>query len=161
VALSVSSRGLSDTWRLAGLTLSHCLVIGFLGFAVVLVLRGVFKHKVIQGDQILGALCGYLLGGLAWSNLYQLVVLHNPAAFTVSPGLAWQLADEDTRNFLFNYFSFVTLTTMGYGDVTPTGPIATSLVWMEAVFGQFYLAVVVAQLVGLQLAAVQNNSEQH
>jgi voltage-gated potassium channel len=53
---------------------------------------------------------------------------------------------------LFYYFSLVTLTTMGYGDVAPVRPPATVLVTLEAIFGQFYLAVVVAQLVGLRLA---------
>ena len=53
---------------------------------------------------------------------------------------------------MFNYFSLVTLTTMGYGDVTPVRPPATALATLEAVFGQFYIAVVVAQLVGLRLA---------
>ena len=53
---------------------------------------------------------------------------------------------------MFNYFSLVTLTTMGYGDVTPARAPATMLATLEAVFGQFYIAVLVAQLVGLRLA---------
>jgi voltage-gated potassium channel len=53
---------------------------------------------------------------------------------------------------LFDYYSLMTLTTMGYGNITPIRPPATSLTWMEAMFGQFYIAVIVAQLVGLKLA---------
>jgi hypothetical protein len=53
----------------------------------------------------------------------------------------------------------MTLTTLGYGDVTPIGPLALSLSWLEVIFGQFYLAVVVAQLVGLRLAqTIKTNS---
>jgi hypothetical protein len=53
---------------------------------------------------------------------------------------------------LFSYFSVVTLTTMGYGDITPLRPPADVLAMLEAIFGQFYIAVVVAQMVGLRLA---------
>ena len=53
---------------------------------------------------------------------------------------------------MFNYFSIVTLTTMGYGDITPARAPATVLAMLEAVFGQFYIAVVVAQLVGARMA---------
>jgi hypothetical protein len=56
------------------------------------------------------------------------------------------------RRALFDYLSFTTLTGLGYSDISPGGPPAYSLTWMEVVFGQFYMAVVVAQLVGLKLA---------
>ena len=66
--------------------------------------------------------------------------------------IAWRLGDWHLQRFLFNYFSVMTLTTMGYGDIAPAGSPVYSLVWLESVFGQFYIAVVVAQLVGLKLA---------
>jgi hypothetical protein len=56
------------------------------------------------------------------------------------------------QRFFFSYFSVTTLTSLGYGDITPIGTLALSLSWLEVVFGQFYIAVVVAQLVGLKLA---------
>jgi hypothetical protein len=58
------------------------------------------------------------------------------------------------QRFLFNYFSVTTLTSLGYSDITPISTLALSLSWMEVAFGQFYIAVVVAQLVGLRLAQV-------
>ncbi len=65
--------------------------------------------------------------------------------------MEWQLHQDDARRFLFNYFSFSTLTTVGYGDVTPLAPAACSLSWLEAMFGQFYMAVFIGQLIGLKL----------
>jgi hypothetical protein len=70
----------------------------------------------------------------------------------MSHEFATELEDWDRRFAVFNYFSLVTLTTMGYGDVTPARAPATMLATLEAVFGQFYIAVLVAQLVGLRLA---------
>jgi hypothetical protein len=93
---------------------------------------------------------------VAWGNLYVLAELLFPGSFNVKPEIAWQLTEEHTRRFLFNYFSFTTLATLGYGDITPIGPVVCSLTWIEAVFGQFYVAVVVAQLVGLKLANAVN-----
>jgi hypothetical protein len=57
---------------------------------------------------------------------------------------------------LFNHLSFVTLTTLGYGDITPISALACGLTWIEAIFGQFYVAVYVGQLVGMRLAAVSS-----
>ena len=73
--------------------------------------------------------------------------------------IAWRLGAWHLQRFLFNYFSVMTLTTMGYSDITPAGAPVYTLIWLEAVFGQFYSAVVVAQLVGLKLAqAIKNES---
>jgi hypothetical protein len=63
-----------------------------------------------------------------------------------------QLGDWNLQRFFFNYLSVTTLTSLGYNDITPVGTLALSLSWLETVFGQFYIAVVVAQLVGLKLA---------
>jgi hypothetical protein len=86
-----------------------------------------------------------------WSNLYAVTAILVPESFAVSPDLH-ELAGELSRTALFNYFSVVTLTTMGYGDITPVRSPANVLAMLEAIFGQFYIAVVVAQLVGLRLA---------
>jgi voltage-gated potassium channel len=154
-----AAHALSGGPRLASWAVYHCLVVAFLGFAVVVILRHLFQARAIRVDQVLGACCGYLLAGVAWGNLYVLAELLLPGSFRLSREVAWQLADEHTRRFLFNYFSFATLTTLGYADVTPVGPPASTLTWLEAVFGQFYLAVVVAQLVGLKLAQAVGRAE--
>ncbi|MGH8620299.1 MAG: potassium channel family protein [Burkholderiales bacterium] len=132
----------------------------FFGFAAVRILANIFRRPEISGDAVIGSVCGYLLAGVAWASLYSLVETLQPGSFAMSPELAKQLNNWYSSHALFHYFSFVTLTTMGYGDVTPLKHPATMLAWLEAVFGQFYIAVVVAQLVGARMArALRPDSE--
>ena len=130
----------------------HCSVVVFLGFAVAVILGNIFRKRVISGDDVVGALCGYMLGALVWANLYTLTYLLYPEAFIVNPAIAWRLGHWHQRHALFAYLSFTTLTSLGYSDISPGGPPVYSLTWMEVIFGQFYMAVVVSQLVGLKLA---------
>ena len=139
-------------WRLVTSVVFHLAVILFLGYAVISVLRDLFGRNVISGDDVLGAVCGYILGGLVWGHVYALTYMFWPDAFSVSPSIVAQLNDLHLRHTLFNFLSFTTLTSIGYSDITPVGPPMYSLVWLEVMFGQFYMAVVVAQLVGLKLA---------
>jgi hypothetical protein len=130
----------------------HLSAAAFFGFAVAVIVRDVFRHRSIALDDVAEAFAGYLLLGLLWGNLYVTLFLLVPGAFSVSPDIAWQLADSHLRRALFNYFSFTTMASLGYSDVTPTAPITNTLSWMEVLSAQFYLAVVIAQLVGLKLA---------
>jgi hypothetical protein len=130
----------------------HGLATVFLGFAVIVILQRIFRRREIRTDDVVGALCGYLLAGALWGNLYALVYLIQPEAFHVSDKIAAQLGDWHMQRFLFDYFSIMTLTTYGFGEIVPAGSPVYSLIWLESVFGQFYIAVVVAQLVGLSLA---------
>jgi len=130
----------------------HALSTVFLGLAVATILRNVFRQQVIRTDDVLGAVSGYLLAAGAWANLYAFTEALVPGSFAVASTLEHDLASWHGRIALFEYFSLVTLTTMGYGDVTPVRPPATAFATLEAVFGQFYIAVVVAQLVGARLA---------
>jgi hypothetical protein len=143
---------LTGELREGALLLSHALFIVFCTLAIAVILRDLFKEKVIQFDHVIGAFCGYLLVGVVWGNCYLMMELLSPGSFRIAEEIAWQLEQVHTRRFLFNYFSFVSLTTMGYGDISPVHPGACSLVWLEGVFGQFYVAVIVAQLIGLKLA---------
>lgn len=130
----------------------------FVGFAVVVILTSVLRQKRVTSDEVLGAVCGYLLAGVFFGNVYSLIELLSPGSFSMSQQFAADLATWDGRISLFDYFSLVTLTTMGYGDVTPVHGPARTFALIEAVFGQFYIAVLVAQLVGLRLAqAMQPN----
>ncbi len=100
------------------------------------------------GERILGAVCVYLLIGLAWAKVYETLDVVAPGSFRFPADTAWA-APSLPR---YAYVSFITLATVGYGDVTPATPIAGTLAWLEAVTGQLYLAITVARLVALSLA---------
>lgn len=110
-------------------------------------LRGVFREEEVAADAVAAALCGYILLGLAFGHVYCLVAEAVPDSFRGLEGVR----DPEGQHHLLTYFSFVTLTTVGYGDVTPAGPLARSLSVVEAVLGQFYLAVLIAGLLGKML----------
>ncbi|MFM0620463.1 potassium channel family protein [Paraburkholderia nemoris] len=99
-------------------------------------------------DRILGAVALYILIGVVCAEADQLVNSHIPAAYA---GIAHGSAQYDRATWV--YFSFVTLTTVGYGDITPVSHIARSLAILEALIGQLYPAIVLARLVSLHVAA--------
>jgi hypothetical protein len=116
--------------------------------ALLLLLAVVLFHTLRDGPitfhRIQGGVAAYLLLGVAWAHAYSLVALGRPGAFSGA-------ADPDgPRAFL--YFSFVTLTTVGYGDVLPVHPAARSLAMLEAVVGPLYLAILLARLVSAAVA---------
>jgi hypothetical protein len=140
---------------------AHLLATCFFGFALYGILRAVLGKRV-SGGAIFGALCGYLLLGIIWSLLYSAVETASPGSFAL-PASKGAVAVRPDRGTLV-YYSFVTLATVGYGDVTPLTPLARTLAWLEAVTGQFYLAVLVAGLVGLAVTHAltnQANNEKH
>ncbi len=130
----------------------HFSTLVFYGYAAGVILHGIVKRRGVRADDVIGALCSYLLLGLAWSSLYQAIELWSPGSFVIHSDMAVNLTSRHARQALFNYFSFVTLTTLGYGDVTPVNHVAATFAWLEATFGQFYIAVVVAQVVGFRMA---------
>ena len=142
---------LSDWARFAAIAY-HCFAFVFLSFAVAVILTRIFRQETIRIDAVIGAVCGYLLAAVAWANVYGLVYLLRPGAFRIADVITPQLSDWNLQRFFFNYLSVTTLTSLGYSDIRPVGTLALSLSWLEVVFGQFYIAVVVAQLVGLRLA---------
>lgn len=129
---------------------AYLLAAGFFAFALYGILRAIFVRQV-SGDAILGTVCGYLLLGIIWSLLYYAVETASPGSFNLpAPDHADAAAEPLDRGAL-SYFSFITLATVGYGDVTPRTPLARTLAWIEAIAGQFYLAVLVAGLVGFKV----------
>jgi hypothetical protein len=130
----------------------HLSIVLFAGFAVAVMVRDIFRFRASSFDAVLGAFAGYLLLGVAWGALYAIVHLLAPGSFSVNPEIRWQLDDWHLRRALFNYVSFATMTSLGYNDVTAAAPIANTLTWFEVMTAQFYLAVVIAQIVGLKLA---------
>ncbi len=112
---------------------------------VVMILRYVLTSHEVTVDTIFGAIVAYFLIAFTFSTIYQAVAIIEPASFSVPSSL--EIADRNTRNIEFNYFSFVTIATLGYGDIVPRMPVARILSILEAAIGQFYMAVVVAWLV--------------
>jgi voltage-gated potassium channel Kch len=113
------------------------------------------RARRIDLQVIYGTLCLYLILGLLWGTLYSL--LHE-----LSPGSFAGILLETPKGSLlttFNYFSMVTLTTLGYGDITPQTHAAGALCQIEAITGQFYIAVLVAWLVGNFIADRQQDSQ--
>ena len=152
LASTIVRETLSD-WASFAAIAYHCFAFLFLGFAVAVILMRIFHHQgTIRIDTVIGALCGYLLAAAAWANVYALIYLIRPEAFRIADVIAPQFSDWNLRRSLFSYFSVTTLTSLGYSDITPLDSLALSFSWIEVVFGQFYIAVVVAQLVGLKLA---------
>jgi hypothetical protein len=127
----------------------------FLLYTTVTVLLRVFAEETVTLDTLSAALCVYLLMGYFWGSLYGLIYLVGPGSFHLPVG--WTPAKEhgiatDVPMNLMTYFSFTTLTTVGSGDVLPLSGSARAAVILEAVLGHFYLAVLVARLVGLHIA---------
>jgi hypothetical protein len=112
----------------------------------------VFGARTLRMDDIVGAFSGYIIIGVIWGRLYVAAWLVVPNYFSISPEIKWQLANWNTLHALFDYYSFATITTIGYGDITTTGPATNTLLWLEVMCGQFYLAVVVATIVGIKMS---------
>lgn len=154
IVLTVTFYAVPARFALASAVAYHVSVALFVGFAVAAIVRDIFRHRSIGIEEIVGAFCGYLMLGVVWGSLYVLVELLAPGSFAVSPDIRWQLDDMQLRRSLFNYVSFATMASLGYGDVTPVAPLANTLTWLEVMSAQFYLAVVIAQIVGMKLAQV-------
>lgn len=121
-------------------------------WAIWLAAKQVLFSGVVDANKIVGAICIYLLMGLIWSMMYLFVAQIIPGAFNGIDQVIWY------ENFgEVAYYSFVTLTTLGYGDITPVAPVAKFLVYMQAVVGVFYMAVLVASLIGVSINESQKN----
>src|SRR5213593_486174 len=123
------------------------LMVLFLGFVIVSLLSVVFKTRRVVTDTVLGAICIYLLLGLAWAHAFAIIELKMPASFggldaPVEPG----------RLHALIYYSLATMTTLSAEGIVPRTPPVRTLSAIEAATGQLYLTVLIARLVGLQIA---------
>jgi hypothetical protein len=172
ILVSIKSLKIEKSWRWAA------FVLGFLFFIIVIFVRffehhllvytilallfiyftGAFllavRHVLFEGDidenKIIGSLSLYLLIGLIWSVIYLFLLIVDPSSFSGVEITNWQESFSRVA-----YYSFVTLTTLGYGDVLPTNHVAEFFVYIEAVFGVFYMAIIVSSLIALRLDAIQ------
>ena len=125
----------------------QALAILLLAIFTALVLVQVFQEGPITAYRIQGAIVVYLLMGLMWAAAYQLLARTWPAAFSFAQGPP-TTAGSDYRMV---YYSFITLTTIGYGDITPVHAVARSLAMAEGLVGQLYPAILIARLVSMEL----------
>jgi hypothetical protein len=125
------------------------LLLLFLWSAVCVILRDLFRTPAAGAENVLGAICGYVIAGHAWAHANALAYLLVPSAYSINPELAILLPDWRGRMAIFTYYAFTQVMTIGYSDVTPVRAPATTLSLFAALFGVFYTAVVVSQFVGL------------
>ncbi len=129
--------------------LAHGSLMVLTGFFAVAILSYVLGSGKVTWDKIYAAICAYLLLGYAWTFAYSLVAEAQPDAFTSLTSTMPH--DIVGRVMQLRYFSFVTLATVGYGDIVPHTAAARTLALLEAILGQFYLVALVGRLVGLHI----------
>jgi hypothetical protein len=128
-------------------SLDLVLTLLFHAFLALVILAHIFGSGPISIHRVLGAVAVYLLLGMMWAYAYELLELSAPGAFARMgvPG------HPDITPISLTYFSYATLSTVGYGDITPVHPIARSLAMLEALTGQLFPAILIARLVAMEL----------
>jgi len=132
------------------LVAANVLDLLLLAAVVIVLLSHVFRSRQISRETIAAAICAYLLFGAMWGDAFAVLENLVPGSFsgvTMVSATGEEIASRRTQLSQFGYFSFVTLSTLGYGDITPLTRAARNLAALEALCGQLYLAVLVAQLV--------------
>ncbi len=105
-----------------------------------------FAGKVTM-NSIVGSICIYILIGIIWAEFYELLLVLDTNSFKGLNITEWHEASSDLL-----YYSYISLTTMGFGDITPLSPLAKFLTYLEGILGQFYIAILVSSLVGVRLS---------
>jgi amino acid transporter len=123
---------------------AYLLFIFYFSLLIYSYIREISRFQKVTLEVLFSALCLYLIVGLFWGSLYTLLNELHPGSYS---GTLLENT-TDSQLHVFNYFSMVTLTTLGYGDITPQTAGAGSLCQMEAIVGQFFTAVIVGWLVG-------------
>lgn len=135
--------GSRDQWLAI---LSQSMWTLFVGLLAIALLVRVFEEGEINVHRIQGAVAVYLLLGVMWAGCYRVVLEFDPGAFNLP-------SNVNGGNLMSTlvYFSFTTLTTVGYGDITAVGTSARSLAMLEALTGQLFPAVLIARLVSMEV----------
>ena len=127
--------------------LEDSIAMGFLLWVLVVVLRAVFRRTTTERDAVVGALCGFVLILEIFLRLHGLVEALWPGSYHTD-GPPFSERSDMMLTAVFQYFSTITVTTVGFGDIVPVTPAARLVTGLEAIVGQLYLAVVIATLVG-------------
>jgi ion channel len=129
------------------LALRDAFTLVFLGLLNAVILSRVVRDGPVNRSRIQGAILAYLILGLMWAQAYWCLETLSPGAF--APAI--KVADSDGHGMKLTYFSFVTLTTLGYGDITPVAPFARSLAVLESLTGQLFPTILIARLVAMEI----------
>ena len=134
---AMGSRNVGGEWMILGALICYSI---FLAIGILGLLSGILGNHTITHDTVRGSLAVYLLLGVLWALLYRIVFILRPSEFaeSIRPGMFPE----------FLYFSFTTLTTLGYGDISPVGSVSRALTTLEAIAGPVFLTVLVSRLVG-------------
>ncbi|MFC1800014.1 potassium channel family protein [Candidatus Eisenbacteria bacterium] len=120
----------------------------FYGFLIGLLIRYIVGAEEVTADILYGSICVYLLIGIVFAMIYRFVDILNPAAFSLGGGSMALSAPEPGD---YTYYSFVTLTTLGYGDIQPVSGYAKTFAFLEAITGTLYVAILISRLVSLYI----------
>jgi hypothetical protein len=142
IVISLIENGISVKWRIAELSL---WIIYFIILAL-LILKRVFFDEEVNLYRIQGAVAAYIIFGIVFAFIYLLIFTLDSQAFLINERI---LQSSAHRDYNFVYFSFVTLCTLGYGDISPLSHIAQSVSLLEALTGILFPGILIARLVGL------------
>lgn len=123
----------------------------FMILVALTILVDLFHGRKVSGDTLAGAVCVYLMIALIWGYFFLLIEVMVPGSFSFTQGGTRMQLWLSREFFPFFYFSLVTITTVGYGDLAPLVTEAQTLATFEALIGQVYLTILVARLVGMYL----------
>jgi len=137
--------------RPVGIDAGPLLAVVFSAYATWKMLVGIVRTERVTDDVLAGALATYIMAGLAFAVLYGVITNLRPDAFLTTSGSPASFPD-------LVYFSFVTLMTIGFGDVTPAGPFARAFVITEGLFGIMFTTIVMASLVAAYLQQRERES---
>jgi hypothetical protein len=125
----------------------------FMTFVIVSILSFIFKEREVDANIIFASIVTYLLLAIMWSFIFKIIETLQPGSFFTPDHIL------DKEGAIFTYYSFVTITTLGYGEITPVKDVARAFAALEAVIGQMYLVILVARLVGINIAQTMNKEQ--
>jgi len=126
----------------------------FFGYLIIVIFSEIIRRQKIDFDAVMGASCVLVLLGLTFSSAYVLLEWQTPGSFMIPkiPPSIESVFGPTSTEFSLLYFSFVAMTTIGFGDIVPVAPPARSLAALEGLLAQLYLTIIIARLVGLEIA---------